>query len=69
MNDPVRYTKVVTVEVVLRHFYWCRHWSSIVVVLLLEGLKSHKVLVIREYGGYEGLCGSGRRSVTPYVHR
>jgi hypothetical protein len=37
-------------------------------VLLLEGLRSHKVLVIGEYGGHEGLCGSGRRSITPYVH-
>jgi hypothetical protein len=46
----------------------CYHWSSTAVVLLLEGLRSHKVLVIGEYGGYEGLRGSGRRSVTPYVH-
>jgi hypothetical protein len=38
------------------------------VVLLLEGLKSHKVLVIREYSGHEDLHGSGRRSVIPYVH-
>jgi hypothetical protein len=38
------------------------------VVLLLEGLRSHKVLVIREYGGHEDLRGSGRRSVIPYVH-
>jgi hypothetical protein len=41
---------VKSVEVVLRHFYRCRHWSSTVVVLLLEGLRSHKVLVIGEYG-------------------
>jgi hypothetical protein len=34
----------------------------------LEGLRSHKVLVIREYGGHEDLRGSGRRSVIPYVH-
>jgi hypothetical protein len=39
-----------------------------VVVLLLEGLRSHKVLVIKEYGGHEDLRGSGRRSVIPYVH-
>jgi hypothetical protein len=39
-----------------------------VVVLLLEGLRSHKVLVIREYGGHEDLRDSGRRSVIPYVH-
>jgi hypothetical protein len=38
------------------------------VVLLLEGLRSHKVLVIREYGGHEDLRGSGRWSVIPYVH-
>jgi hypothetical protein len=38
------------------------------VVLLLEGLRSHKVLVIREYGGHEDLRDSGRRSVIPYVH-
>jgi hypothetical protein len=38
------------------------------VVFLLEGLRSHKVLVIGEYGGHKGLRGSGRRSVTPYVH-
>jgi hypothetical protein len=39
-----------------------------VVVLLLEGLKSHKVLVMREDGGHEDLRGSGRRSIIPYVH-
>jgi hypothetical protein len=39
-----------------------------IVVLLLEGLRSHKVLVIREYGGHEDLRGSGHRSVIPYVH-
>jgi hypothetical protein len=39
-----------------------------VVVLLLEGLRSHKVLVIREYGRHEDLHGSGRRSIIPYVH-
>jgi hypothetical protein len=38
------------------------------VVLLLEGLRSHNVLVIREYGRHEDLRGSGRRSVIPYVH-
>jgi hypothetical protein len=38
------------------------------VVLLLKGLRSYKVLVIREYGGHEDLRGSGRRSVIPYVH-
>jgi hypothetical protein len=37
-------------------------------VLLLEGLRSRKVLVIREYDGHENLRGSGRRSVIPYVH-
>jgi hypothetical protein len=58
----------VGVEVVLRRFHRCRHWSSTAVVLLLEGLRSHKVLVIRGYDGHEGLHGLGRRSVTPYVH-
>jgi hypothetical protein len=38
------------------------------VVLLLEGLRSHKVLVISEYGGHEDLRSSDRRSVIPYVH-
>jgi hypothetical protein len=37
-------------------------------VLLLEELRSHKVLFIGEYDGHEGLRGSGRWSVTPYVH-
>jgi hypothetical protein len=56
------------VEVVLRHFHRCRYMSSITVVLLLEGLRSHEVLPMREYGGHENLRGSGRRSVIPYVH-
>jgi hypothetical protein len=56
------------VEVVLRHFHRCRYRSSTAVVLLLEGLRSHKELAIREYGGHEDLRGSGRRSVIPYVH-
>jgi hypothetical protein len=56
------------VEVVLRHFHRCRYRSSTVVVLLLEGLRSHKVLVIREYGGHEDLRGSDHRSIIPYVH-
>jgi hypothetical protein len=38
------------------------------VVLLLEGLRSHKVLVMRKYGGHEDLRGSGRRIVISYVH-
>jgi hypothetical protein len=42
------------VEVVLRYFHRCRHWSSTAMVLLLEGLRSRKVLVIGEYGGHEG---------------
>jgi hypothetical protein len=37
-------------------------------VLLLEGLRSDKVLVIREYGGHKDLRGSSRRSVIPYVY-
>jgi hypothetical protein len=76
-DDEVRKTKngemrplpgASNIEVVLLHFHWCRHWSGTAVVLLLEGLRSHKVLVIGEYGGHEGLHGSGRRSVTPYVN-
>jgi hypothetical protein len=55
------------VKVVLRHFHRCRYRSSTVVVLLLEGLRSHE-LAIREYGGHEDLHGSGCRSVIPYVH-
>jgi hypothetical protein len=39
-----------------------------VVVLLLEGLRSYKVLVIRKYGGHKDLRGSDHRSVIPYVH-
>jgi hypothetical protein len=56
------------VEVVLRHFHQCRYRSSTAVVLLLEGLRSHEELAIREYGGHKDLHGSGRRSVIPYVH-
>jgi hypothetical protein len=76
-DDEARKTKNVemrplpgapNVEVVLRHFHRCRYWSSTAVVLLLEGLRSHEVLAIREYGGHEDLRGSDRRSVIPYVH-
>jgi hypothetical protein len=58
----------IIVEVILRYFHRRRYMSSITVVLLFEGLRSHKVLVVSEYGGHEDLCGSGRRSVIPYVH-
>jgi hypothetical protein len=38
------------------------------VVLLLErGLVSWS-LAMDECGGYKDLCGSGRRSVIPYIH-
>jgi hypothetical protein len=57
-----------SVEVVLRHFHRCRYRSSTAVVLLLEGLRSHEMLAMREYGGHEDLCGSGHRSAIPYVH-
>jgi hypothetical protein len=57
------------VKVVLRHFHRYRYRSSTVVLLLLEGHRSLGELAIREYGGHEDLCGSGRRSVIPYVHR
>jgi hypothetical protein len=56
------------VEVVLRHFHWCRYRSSTTVVLLLEGALVSWLLAMREYGGHEDLRGSGRRSVIPYVH-
>jgi hypothetical protein len=56
------------VEVGLRHFHRCRYWSSTVVVLLLEGLRSHEELAIKEHSGHEDLRDSGRRSVIPYVH-
>jgi hypothetical protein len=56
------------VEVVLRHFHQCHYGSSTAVVLLLEGLRSHKVLAMKEYDGHEDLHGSGRRSAIPYVH-
>jgi hypothetical protein len=39
------------------------------VVLLLEGALVSWSLAIDERGGYEDLCGSGRLSVIPYVHR
>jgi hypothetical protein len=39
------------------------------VVLLLEGVLVSWSLAIDERGGHEGLHGSGRRSVIPYVHR
>jgi hypothetical protein len=38
------------------------------VVLLLEGALVSWLLAMREYGGYEDLRGSDRRSVIPYVH-
>jgi hypothetical protein len=56
------------VKVVLRHFHRCRYRSSTAVVFLLERLRSHKVLVIREYGGHKDLRSSVRQSVIPYVH-
>jgi hypothetical protein len=39
------------------------------VVLLLEGDLVSCSLAMDEYGGHEDLCGSGRRSIIPYVHR
>jgi DNA-directed RNA polymerase specialized sigma24 family protein len=67
-SEEAAETEACPVEVVLRHFHRCRYRSSTTVVLLLEGLRSHEELAIREYGGYEDLRGSGRRSVIPYVH-
>jgi hypothetical protein len=57
------------VEVVSRHFH--RHRSLRAARCgssFWSGLRSHKVLVMREYGGHEDLRGSGHRSVIPYVH-
>jgi hypothetical protein len=39
-----------------------------VVVLLLKRALVSWSLAIDEHGGHEDLCGSGRRSVIPYVH-
>jgi hypothetical protein len=39
-----------------------------VVVLLLERALISWSLAIDERGGHKNLCGSGRRSVIPYVH-
>jgi hypothetical protein len=38
------------------------------VVLLLEGVLVSWSLAMDEHGGHKDLCGSGRRSVIPYVH-
>jgi hypothetical protein len=57
-------------EVVLRHFH--RHRSPRAARCgssFWSGLRSHKVMIMKEYGGHENLCGSGRQSVIPYVHR
>jgi hypothetical protein len=45
----VKHIAEAFVEVVLRHFHRCRYRSSTAVVLLLEGLRSHKVF------GYQGI--------------
>jgi hypothetical protein len=60
--------KDITVKVILRHFHRYRYRSSTAVVLLLEGLRSRKVLVTRKYSGHKDLRGSGRRNVIPYVY-
>jgi hypothetical protein len=39
------------------------------VVLLLEGALVSWLLAMDERDGHEDLCGSGRQSVIPYVHR
>jgi hypothetical protein len=39
------------------------------VVLFLEGVVVSWSLAMDEYGGHKDLCGSGHRSVIPYVHR
>jgi hypothetical protein len=38
------------------------------VVLLLEGALVSWSLAMDEHDGHEDLCGSGHRSVIPYVH-
>jgi hypothetical protein len=57
-----------SVEVVLRHFHRHRSPRATRCGSFWSGLRSHKVLVMREYGGHEDLRGSGRRSVIPYAH-
>jgi hypothetical protein len=39
------------------------------VVLLWGRPLASQLLVIAEHSGHQGLCGSGRRSVIPYIHR
>jgi hypothetical protein len=38
-------------------------------VLLLEGALVSWSLAMDKRGGHEDLCGSGRQSVIPYIHR
>jgi hypothetical protein len=38
------------------------------VILLLEGALVSWSLAMDERGGHEDLCGSGHRSIIPYVH-
>jgi hypothetical protein len=57
-----------SVEVVLRYFHrYCPRAAHC--GLLLEGLRSLKLTAMDEAHGDEDLCGSGRRSITTYVHR
>jgi hypothetical protein len=42
--------------------------EQFVVVLLLEGVWVSWLLVMNEHGGHKDLCGSGHRSIIPYVH-
>jgi hypothetical protein len=43
--------------------------EQFIVILLLERVLFSWSLAMDEYDGYRDLCGSGRRSVIPYVHR
>jgi hypothetical protein len=59
---------VPNVEVVLRHFHQTCYRSSPLWFFCLEMALVSWLLAQDEHGEHNGLRGSGRRSVTPYVH-
>jgi hypothetical protein len=59
---------MINVEVVLRHFHQSRYRSSLLWFFYGGMHLASWLLALREYGGYDDLCGSGRLSVKPYVH-
>jgi hypothetical protein len=59
---------VPNVKVVLRHFHWSRYQSGLLWFFYGEGLQPFWLFAPCERGGHDDLCGSGRLSVTPYVH-